>query len=54
MSKYILQINVDEEQLKVVSECDNTNDAIWQEFGWLSESGISLEEVKEIEDDKTK
>lgn len=49
MAKYLLQIEVDEELLKAIAECDNTDAAIWQEFGWLSGSGINLEEVKKIE-----
>ena len=50
MMKYILTVNVDEAKVIKMSGCDNLEDAISQEAGWMAQSGIFLESYERIDE----
>ena len=55
--KKIIIINVDEDRLKGIASCsdENTvNEMICQEFGWMAESGIFLEDIADYDDNQNK
>ena len=50
MMKYILTVNVDEAKVIEMSGCDNLENAISQEAGWMAQSGIFLESYERIDE----
>ncbi len=54
MRKILVTILVNEGTVIDVSGCDNLSEAISKELGWINDSGLSVENIKDITDEPTK
>ena len=47
--KYMVEIEVDPDIVKKAADMNDIKKAIWNELGWVAESGIIVIDIKEME-----
>ena len=53
MKTIVVTLTINEDTIKETSGCDNLTDAINQELGWLSNSGMTVDHWTLVEPENT-